>query len=164
MNAKTVKPKTGDSEGKTENEEETFPSRLFATDSLLESTRKERKALLGFSVLGVVMVWTGLIPKDITALGIRFDTMDQKALMVILAVVIFYYWITFAVLALADVLAWVHFYESSRGKGWKRIVENHPWIEQLMKPYGWLRGVVEFILPFVAGLYAIVLILKEKVF
>jgi hypothetical protein len=162
MSADNKKDETKDTEAKAE--EETFPSRLFGTDSLLETTRKERSALLALSTLGIVTVWGGLIPKKISALGIELEQINEKALMIILAILVSYFWIAFFVLALADVLAWAHFSESPKGEGWNRITRKHPWVQKVLKPYGLVRGTVEFVLSLIAGLVAIVLVLGNAVF
>jgi hypothetical protein len=70
---------------------------LALADPLKEETRKARLYLLGVSMVGIAIVWTGLVPQEITTLGITFGQADRRALLLILALVVVYFLTAFAV-------------------------------------------------------------------
>ena len=80
--------------------------RLRTGELLGKVTRAERRILLGVAMLAVAVAQTGLIPSKISALGIEFEPADQRALLVILAVIVSYFTIAFAIYAAADFLTW----------------------------------------------------------
>jgi hypothetical protein len=75
-------------------------------DPLKEITRKERKLLLAVSVLGIFLVKTGLIPTQISALGIQFTQTNQKGFLWVVSVVDIYFLCAFIIYATSDFLAW----------------------------------------------------------
>lgn len=75
-------------------------------DALSDVTRKERRFLLGTSLLGIAVTKTGLVPSKISALGIELQGADQRALLAIVAFVISYFLVAFIVYATSDYLAW----------------------------------------------------------
>lgn len=75
-------------------------------DPLSDVTRKERAYLLGLSAAGIVIVFTGLVPERITALGIQFAETDQRTLLRLLAAVIAYFLIAFVIYAASDYVSW----------------------------------------------------------
>jgi len=78
------------------------PSEIRLRDPLSEVTRKERRAVLGASAIGVVIVKSGLIPSRVSALGIEFNQTDQRALLVALGAVVTYFLIAFVVYGVSD--------------------------------------------------------------
>jgi hypothetical protein len=64
-------------------------AQIVLSDPLKEETRKARLYLLVVSVVGIIMVWTGLVPKEISTLGISFEDVKPESLLDILAFVIF---------------------------------------------------------------------------
>jgi len=75
-------------------------------DPLSETTRRERRALLGTGIIGIAIVKTGIVPTQISAIGVTFSQTDQKYLFYILAAVVSYFLIAFLIYALADFIAW----------------------------------------------------------
>lgn len=75
-------------------------------DALSDVTRKERRYLLGISLLGIALEKTGLVPSKISGLGIEFQNTDQRALLFIVAFVILYFLVAFIIYAFSDFLAW----------------------------------------------------------
>jgi len=75
-------------------------------DPLSEVTRKERRALLGVSALGMAMSATGLIPTKISALGIEFPPAEQASFVWAIMGVILFYLIAFMVYAWSDYITW----------------------------------------------------------
>ncbi len=58
--------------------------KILCGDPLTEVTRKERRMLLFVSVVSVLIVKAGLIPKKISALGIEFNSTNQEGFLVVL--------------------------------------------------------------------------------
>jgi hypothetical protein len=77
------------------------------TNPLSDVTRKERVYLLAMSAIGITIVFTGLIPTEITALGIKFAQADRKSLLLIFAFVVGYFLVAFGSYALSDYLEWL---------------------------------------------------------
>jgi len=74
-------------------------------DPLRELTRKERRTLLGVSIVSIGIVKTGLIPTEISNLGIKFAPADQSALLKVLAACVGYFLIAFVIYWVSDWLA-----------------------------------------------------------
>lgn len=79
---------------------------IALSDPLKAETRKARLYLLGVSIVGITLVYTGLVPQEITALGITFGEADRKSLLRILSLVIAYFLAAFAIYGVSDFLAW----------------------------------------------------------
>src|SRR5687767_6983866 len=82
------------------------PAHIRVRDPLSEVTRKERRALLAAALLGVAISQTGLLPTEISALGVTFGSTDQKALLIVLATVTGYFLLAFVIYAASDFVAW----------------------------------------------------------
>ncbi|HVF60811.1 MAG TPA: hypothetical protein VNJ70_13470 [Thermoanaerobaculia bacterium] len=80
--------------------------KLRVSDPLSEVTRRERKALLAVSAVGVAIVRTHLLPTKIVALGVDFSSTNQNALLNILALIIGYFVLAFLIYASSDFVAW----------------------------------------------------------
>lgn len=90
------------------------PIEILLQDPLREITRKERRSLLGVSIVSIAIVKTGLVPKEITALGIKFSETDKSGLLLILAAVVLYFFAAFVLYAVSDLLAWRWTYEFAK--------------------------------------------------
>ncbi|MHB1051197.1 MAG: hypothetical protein ACYC09_14050 [Bacteroidota bacterium] len=86
---------------------------LNFSDFLSESTRKEKRALLGISVIAIAIVQTGLLPTKISALGIEFQLNDQRALLLLMVFVVVYFLIAFTMHASTDFIRWRVVYNST---------------------------------------------------
>jgi hypothetical protein len=75
-------------------------------EPLHETTRKIRRNLLMTSVIGVVVTKVGLIPTKISVFGIEFSYSNQQALMMLLAVIIIYFGVSFLVYVYSELSAW----------------------------------------------------------
>jgi len=76
-------------------------------DPLSEVARKERLYLLGTSMVGITINYTGLVPAEITTLGIKFGEANQNALFYIFAIIVAYFLAAFVIYAASDFVAWV---------------------------------------------------------
>jgi hypothetical protein len=161
------------------------PDVLRLRDPLSEVTRKERRALLGVSVLGMALVHTGLVPSEITALGIKLTAPAQSSLLQLMAAICGYFLIAFSVYATSDYASWqralhdsiyeriyqsrltndddvdhiLHSYTEDK------IAENYPQLVlfvSLTAKVTKSRAFVEFLLPIAVGLYAIVALLAKS--
>jgi hypothetical protein len=75
-------------------------------DTLSETTRKERKALLGVSLAAMVIAKTGLIPSKIENLGIEFSSQDRATLLYLIVVAVVYFLTAFVIYAWSDFVRW----------------------------------------------------------
>jgi hypothetical protein len=74
-------------------------------DEFTENTRKERRALLGLSVVAIVVAQGGVLPTEFTTLGLKFSETDQRVLLKVLALVQGYFLVAFMAYAASD-YAW----------------------------------------------------------
>jgi len=79
---------------------------LVTYDPLSEITRRERRALLGLSVVAVAMAKVPVVPEKISALGIEFTLKNQQTFLSIYALVLAYFLAAFLVYALTDYISW----------------------------------------------------------
>jgi hypothetical protein len=82
------------------------PWEIRLRDPLSDVTRTERRNLLGVSAIGIVIAKSALVPSKITALGIEFDPSDQRALLKMLAAIVFYFLLAFVIYAISDLVEW----------------------------------------------------------
>jgi hypothetical protein len=151
---------------------------LFLKDPLQEITRKERKALLWVSTLGIIIAHTGLVPTQITALGLVFTAKKQTAWYVILSLINLYFLISFSLYCAVDYVAWRSAARADLfGKAYKQISDQSVSARSLHSgaaahaaadrvgdlyhvPYGlesqiWrVRCAFEMLLPILLGVYA----------
>lgn len=153
---------------------------LLLHDPLSNETRQERKMLLGVSMLGIVLVKTGLVPTKLSALGVDFDKANQQALLKILALVTLYFAVAFLIYAAADFLAWRRALSAYRIEKMRErmklkgtVAESQTMEEEriimesmrgnrviftLAGPVSTLRAIFEFLLPIAVCIYAIQLL------
>jgi len=94
---------------------------IALSDPLKAETRKARLYLLGVSLVGITIVQTGLVPQEITTLGLTFGEADRKSLLSILALVVVYFLVAFAVYGVSDFFAWRYAYANAR---WPEMEEE----------------------------------------
>lgn len=148
------------------------PSEIRVRDPLSDVTRKERRALLGVGLLGLVIAKTGLIPTEIAALGVKFGTSDQKALLSVLALATGYFVVAFALYAASDFLAWRLAFRAAlreamlKRRAWgdedeklerelSHLGASFPFMHASITVVSALRATFEFLLPMFFGIYAI---------
>ncbi|MGN2670306.1 hypothetical protein [Aliivibrio fischeri] len=142
-------------------------------EPLTETTRKTRRNLLASSVIGIVIVKVGLVPKKISAFGIEFSQANQESLLQLISAVIIFYIITFLVYVLSELTAWnialkseeFEFMMNQKDSVRDLIGENRGgrFFEHIHKlritanPIFLLRLVVEVLLPIGLATWAVVL-------
>lgn len=131
-------------------------------DALSPETRLARKSLLAFSAIGVAVVKVGLLPSKISALGIEFDKLNQKSFAGLLAVISFYFLITFLSYALSDFLLWksnkrqleISFYTKNLLPSFYALGGVYR-LSKLSGAVSWLRCILDFFVPIIVSGYAI---------
>ncbi|MCX6120985.1 MAG: hypothetical protein NTX44_05155 [Ignavibacteriales bacterium] len=148
-------------------------------DPLSEVTRKERRSLLGVSILGLLVVKIGILPEEITALGIKFTVNEQSGLITLFVLIILFYLIAFLIYALSDFIAWrlafLSAVTNSIKESRKQPVKDSMTMEDGLRfsilqkkwatiatPTSVARAFFEFIVPIVITLYSIILLLTFK--
>lgn len=82
------------------------PLSIRVKNPLSDVTRRDRKWLLFLSVVSFALSFAGIVPSRISALGIELGTVDQRWLIVLLGLVTLYFFCSFLVYAIADLLRW----------------------------------------------------------
>lgn len=70
------------------------------------STRKHRKMILLTSAILLTMIWIGIIPSEISAIGVKFDKTSQQTLVFGAMTVVIYFYTMFLVIGTAEMNAW----------------------------------------------------------
>ena len=158
------------------------PVLISLRDPLSQVTRAERRMLLGISALSIFVTSTGLIPTKISALGVDFGQSDQRALLIVLALVVAYFLVAFVVYGLTDYLSWRVTYDESRRSAYLKFYEQmHAsreerdrmrdefgsdwiprWPKYVVQPASLLRSAFEFFLPIAVGAYAIFSLVQKQ--
>ena len=142
---------------------------LFKSNPLNEVTRKDRRALLGISVIGIIIVKGNIMPAKLTALGIEFGKTDQNFLLLVIVLITLYFLFAFASYASSDFLEFKINVEKLLRKlellkeEKKRVVERL----DIDKPIRYLylslvvflfRGMFEFFFPIILAVYSMTLL------
>lgn len=91
---------------RTEREKAIIAEILTSKLTLADDTKKQRKYLLGFSLLIIAITWIGIVPTKLTALGIEFTQVEQRILLMILGLINFYYFTGFIIYGIKDYYIW----------------------------------------------------------
>ena len=168
------------------------PDDVRLRDPLTDVTRRERRSLLGISMLGIAVAQGGLLPTEISSLGIKFGPGSQSVLLLILGLVCGYYLIAFLVYALSDYIAWKMALRAVFQRIWtgprdptaeseseeeallqirrqesleEFIQKNNSSIliaEFMLLPASRVRAIFEFVLPAVVGAYSTTVLLLRS--
>jgi hypothetical protein len=156
------------------------PDLLRLRDPLSEVTRKERRGLLGVSLLSATVALSGLLPTEIGALGVKLAAKDQRTLLLVLAAVCLYYLVAFVIYAASDLAGWqkairesisermVRSYSEPDqydihvwGEVQDKMAERYPWLvraDRLVRPVSVARALFEFALPICVGVVAVAIL------
>jgi len=99
--------------------------KVLEEQPLSESSRKERRALLGFSSLAFTIALCGLIPQKISALGVEISGAQQSYLQWVLFGLIAYFLVAFLLYGLQDWLAWRGRIYEGLAQDMKEYYENY---------------------------------------
>ena len=141
-------------------------------DPLSDIARRERRNLMVSSAAAILVTRAGLIPTQISALGIGLSAPDQAAFLIFLSAVVLYLLVAFVVYGFSDFLVWRHRYiqylekvEVASGN-WdvedqdaydelRKHVPSGGWIYRALKPTAHLRAIFEFYFPILLGGYSV---------
>lgn len=70
------------------------------------TAESHKKNLLTYSLLGFAFTLLGLMPEKISFIGVTLKESEQSSLLILLAIAIGYFFITFIVAIWSDLLAW----------------------------------------------------------
>lgn len=159
---------------------------LVVYDPLTETTRKERRVLLGVSALGIALVKVPLVPTKFTALGLEFTSTNQAVLLTLYSLLVAYFLVGFLIYAFSDYVAWnrtqvIHHLEYIRQdamtrknlgpvatkESWKKFTKDGCPYDGLAsfrsaKFAAGLRAIFEFLVPIGIAGYAIASMLLYK--
>lgn len=142
----------------------------FLGDPLSQISRLERRNLLIASTVGLLIGHVGLVPTRVSALGLEFNAPERNAFLILLALVVTYMLLAFAIYATADFFVWRKCYYDYK-VATERTASNWGLEDQrtedeknkLVPPIYWywrkapavarLRVVFEFVLPLCVGIY-----------
>ena len=159
------------------------PDEVRLRDPLSDVTRKERRSLLGVSMLGIAIAQAGLVPTEIASLGVKLTEANQSTVLVLLGCVCLYYLAAFVAYAATDYVAWKTALRDAIVEAWTqprevekekseqevyREIERSQRLETylqtknattiiaelLVLPASRVRATLEFILPVVVGFFA----------
>jgi hypothetical protein len=158
---------------------DTFPH-IKVKDPLSEVTRKERRSLLAVSLVALVIVKVGLLPEEITTLGIKFAAHDKGRLIILFVFIISFYLAAFMIYALSDFIAWRLAFIAERKKIFKEsretlikesvvlekdlqisILENK-W-DSVSTTTSRIRAIFEFVVPIAIAIYSIIILLNFNI-
>jgi hypothetical protein len=97
-----------------------FPEELRLRDPLNEVTRKERRFLLGLSLISILVAKTGLMPTKISALGIECTRADQNTILWVMILLVLYTLVAFVIYGIPDFMLW---------RSSKRLVHKQDFLE-----------------------------------
>jgi hypothetical protein len=160
-------------------EKNLFSERL--REPLNETTRKVRRNLMAASVIGVVLTKVGLIPSKILAFGVEFTSSNQNALMLLLAVSIAYFTISFVVYVYSELTAWQIVFSSKELEELKEAAEKNSLklgrvpneadkfreyirkIHSKSKPTFYIRLIIELAIPLIFAIYSFYSLINHEV-
>lgn len=155
---------------------------VLIKDPLSEVTRRERKTFLGVSILAIAVIKANLIPNKIAAFGIEIDHVNHQALVTLLTAVVVYFLLVFIAYAYSDFLGWrIAFWEASRTRSIERekiekavaegADDDSPVVAECYRrqlalsekaiPTSALRAFLDFLLPIIVGIAAILVLLRQ---
>jgi hypothetical protein len=93
-------------------------------EPLSTATRKAKRNMMGISTLALIYKYGGLVPTEITNLGITLSETHLRNIKILFALTILYFIVTFVAWGLKDYFAWLSYIESEfKYYNWKRIKE-----------------------------------------
>ncbi len=151
------------------------PVEAMLRDPLSDVARKERRSLLGVSVIAILVGKTGLVPAKIENLGVTFTAPERTALLWVFMMVVVYYTLAFAFYATSDFLTYLHSVHLGRQEIRRQRLAGANVKDNLMKPGDpevsspwrltrWVapasvfRAIIDFVVPVPVAVYAIVIL------
>ena len=139
--------------------------RELTRDPFSEVTRKERRALLALSVLGIVVGRTGMVPEKIVSIGVTFTADRQTWALYVLAAVTAYFLCVFFCYSTLDYIA----SRAARAADvenklneTKSVMLPHRKLQRGLILTRRLRTALDFWLPLALGVWAIVEVIVKS--
>lgn len=145
----------------------------FLTDPLSSISRIERRNLIISSVVGFLVSKAGIVPQEISALGIKLSLPAQEMFIYLVCATIIYFLVAFLVYGVSDFFIWRKKYQD-----YLEVVESYnlSWSQEDQEAYdnsytpkiGWLyqkagfvayaRAFFEYALPILVGVASAALV------
>jgi len=159
----------------TRKEDVARPVEAMLRDPLSDVGRKERRSLLGVSVVAILVGWTGLVPEKIENLGITFTAPARAGLLWVLLAVVVYYTLAFVFYAMSDFLSYRHAVHLGNQEIRRQRLKSEnvkddlmtPGDQDVSRPWRWIRsvptvavirGTFDFGIPLLVAFCAIILL------
>lgn len=151
----------------------------FLEDPLSTITREERRNLLISCVITALVSHAGLLPTEISALGIKITSPEQSVFILVLAAVVFYFSFAFLIYGITDLFIWRRKYQDylsevqSYMESWTEEdqqaydMDHLPkiaWLYRWAPRIAYIRIFFEYGLPVLFGLYAIYALLSKAIY
>ncbi|MCK4668973.1 hypothetical protein KAT21_02500 [Candidatus Bathyarchaeota archaeon] len=127
-----------------------------------EETRKTKRNLLLAATAGLATSAAGIVPKEISAFGLKVDDIDQTAYLVLLSLVIAYLLITFVLAVYSDFMRsfWdeLNKFEAStlpEDETLRELVLSRKRLSGRLKDLHMFRVIIDVAIPVVVGITAI---------
>ncbi len=128
-----------------------------------EETRKARRNLLTFCAVSMFFALGGIVPKEISALGVELTVTNQKYLYLVAVLIVVYMAVTFLVYVAADTQRLLIAYRAFKGDfNMVKDAANERFQDRLLlRGRAWkgtvlLRAVWELLVPLLVALAAII--------
>jgi hypothetical protein len=140
---------------------------LFA-DPLSDVSRKDRRSLLGLSVVGFAITRLDLLPSKVEALGLVFNSLQKTFLIGILAAVVTYFCLAFLIHSGFELYLWrwsLASVPALRGGGMGDPSDLGPAPSRFAKITAtWGRMLIDFLLPLLLGTWAVAVLWGRFIF
>jgi hypothetical protein len=135
-------------------------SRILLDDLLSSVSRKQRRNLLGMSLLAFAVTLANLRPSSISALGITSDALNLSSLLFLLGSVVIFFLCGFLIYAYSDFLEWRIKYSLYKQKHEHKFEEK---LETSISRSSVVKAFFEFAVPIIIALVAIYVTFREAV-
>lgn len=149
--------------------------REYLRDPLSAISRLERRNLLIASTVGLFVGHVGMVPTQVSALGLTFNGPAQNAFTILFILIILYMMVAFFVYAVADFFVWRKCYldyqvaSEQENSGWTlqdqdeanelgRSIPPIYWYWKYAPLVAWFRVFFDFVLPFIIGSCAVIIL------
>lgn len=155
------------------------PTTARVRDPLSQVTRSNRNLLLAFSLVGVLFVQVGLVPDTLSVFGNKFSNWEGDSLVSVNIVVCLFYFASFVVSSISDYfILKMQIFEADTidDAAYEQLIQReaddelteqdnillyrhrtHRWIFGASNSVGRARLTIEFILPALFALYAVII-------
>lgn len=138
-------------------------------DPIGETARKQRKNLVGISLVGIIVVKIGILPSKITTFGVQFTETDQKTILLIFLLTISYFIIGFVIYIMPYLVNFRNQYieriiflmQYKESEERNELKDKIAISIKKTKCYYWVKMIYEVIFPIIIGQVALIMIFQE---